>query len=169
MTQPLRNLPKGLCTRESLPPCHPPMLLIFLCALGISFSFMATRKRCSGFPTHPVPVGSRSPSRLIHAEWRGGFASRFIRRCVDTQREGGGIYLRFSSYFLLPILQMSVEGSQEASILTHLLPFRSETVSFTLVLFSRSFTSLSISFKVSPERPSGQRPLLWVYRRRSGL
>ena len=104
------------------------MLLIFLCALGISFSFMATRKRCSGFPTHP----SRSPSLSAHPCRVGGFASRFIRRCVDTQREGGGIYLRFSSYFLLPILQMSVEGSQEASILTHLLPFRSETVSSTL-------------------------------------
>ena len=142
------------------------MLLIFLCALGISFSFMATRAVPDSppIPSHPVavPVGSSMQS--------GGFASRFIRRCVDTtQREGGGIYLRFSSYFLLPILQMSVEGSQEASILTHLLPFRSETVSFTLVLFSRSFTSLSISFKVSPERPSGQRPLLWVCRRRSGL
>ena len=144
------------------------MLLIFLCALGISFSFMATRAVPDSppIPSHPVavPVSSSMQS--------GGFASRFIRRCVDTQREGGkggGIYLRFSSYFLLPILQMSVEGSQEASILTHLLPFRSETVSFTLVLFSRSFTSLSISFKVSPERPSGQRPLLWVYRRRSGL
>ena len=97
----LRNLYE-ICPRDSalespslpvapvVPPSlrHPPMLLIFLCALGISFSFMATRAVPD---SPPIPVGRRrsSPSRLIHAEW-GGFASRFIRRCVDTQREEGG-------------------------------------------------------------------------------
>ena len=78
----LRNLYE-ICPRDSalespslpvapvVPPSlrHPPMLLIFLCALGISFSFMATRAVPD---SPPIPVGRRrsSPSRLlIHAEW----------------------------------------------------------------------------------------------------
>ena len=98
--------------------------------------------RCSGFPTHP----SRSSSQSLSAHpcrVGGGFASRFIRRCVDTQREGGGIYLRFSSYFLLPILQMLVEGGRQngafASILTHLPSCQSEAVSSNLGCLIQQF------------------------------
>ena len=60
---------------------------------------------------------------------------------------GGGIYLRFSSYFLLPILQMLVEGVSEdwfqngayASFLTHLPSCQSEAVSSNLGYLIQQF------------------------------